>query len=77
MPANNGRYYRKNLRQSGYLFNQNGIALVAALVLTLVLSLLIITAIRFSTTDITRTKNYVETRQATYIAEGGIHRVLI
>lgn len=41
-----------------------------------VLSLLIFTAVKYSTTDITRTKNYTETLQATYIAEAGIHRAL-
>ena len=67
---------KKNLCQPGYLCNQNGIALVAGLILMTVLSLLIFTAVKYSTTDITRTKNYTETLQATYIAEAGIHRAL-
>ena len=76
MPRDSGRYYQKNLCQPGYLCNQNGIALVAGLILMTVLSLLIFTAVKYSTTDITRTKNYTETLQATYIAEAGIHRAL-
>ena len=67
---------KKNLCQPGYLCNQNGIALVAGLILMTVLSLLIFTAVKYSTTDITRTKNYTETLRATYIAEAGIHRAL-
>jgi hypothetical protein len=68
--------YRKNFAGSGYLCNQKGIALVAGLTLMTVLSLLIITAIQYATQDITRTKNYTETLQATHIAEAGIHRAL-
>jgi len=69
-------YHRKNFAGSGYLCNQKGIALVAGLTLMTVLSLLIITAIQYATQDITRTKNYTETLQATHIAEAGIHRAL-
>ena len=76
MPRDSGRYYQKNFAGSRYLCNQNGIALVASLILMTVLSLLIITTIQYATQDITRTKNYTETLQATYIAEAGIHRAL-
>ncbi len=71
-PSSQNCYHRKN----GYLCNQNGIALIAGLVLMTVLSLLTIAALKYSTADITRTKNYTETVQATHIAEAGIHRAL-
>ena len=79
MPRDNGFKNwccKRNLLKSGYLSNQNGIALVAGLVFMLLMTLLIFTAIKYSASDITRTKNYAETRQATAIAEAGIHRAL-
>ncbi|MBL4665250.1 MAG: pilus assembly PilX N-terminal domain-containing protein [Nitrospinaceae bacterium] len=69
-------YYKKNVLGFVPLPNQKGIALIAGLVFLTVLSLLIITTIRWASDDITRTKNYVETRQATYIAEAGIQMAL-
>jgi hypothetical protein len=69
-------YYQKNVLGFVPFSNQKGIALIAGLVFLTILSLLIITAIRWASDDITRTKNYVETRQATYIAEAGIQMAL-
>ncbi|MBC8287856.1 MAG: hypothetical protein H8E42_10335 [Nitrospinae bacterium] len=41
-----------------------------------VLTLLSFTAVKWASKDITRTKNYTQILQATYIAEAGIHRAL-
>ncbi len=69
-------FHRKNVSDSNHFCNDQGIALIAGLVFMVVLSLLTYTTIQWSTKDITRTKDYAETRQATYIAEAGIHRAL-
>lgn len=79
MPRDNGfknRCCQEIYLRPGYLSNQSGIALVAGLVFMLMMTLLIFTAIKYASTDITRTENYTETRQATAIAEAGIHRAL-
>lgn len=66
--------YLENL--AGYLTNQKGIALATGLMLMVVLTLLSFVAIQWASKDISRTKNYTQARQATYIAEAGIHRAL-
>ena len=75
-PHSQKGYHQKNVLGFMPLSNQKGIALIAGLVFLTILSLLIIAAIRWASDDITRTKNYVETRQATYIAEAGIQKAL-
>ncbi len=75
MPRNQGC---KNgfYREAGHFSNQNGIALVAGLLLMVVLTLLSFVAIKWASQDITQTKNYATTIQATYIAEAGINKAL-
>jgi len=69
-------FHRKNYFGLSHFFNEQGISLIAGLVFIVVLSLLAFTAIQWSSKDITRTKDYAETRQAINIAEAGIHRAL-
>lgn len=69
-------HFQTTFSGSSPLSNQKGIALIAGLVFMTVLSLLMFTAVRWASDDITRTKNYVETRQATYIAEAGIQKAI-
>jgi hypothetical protein len=63
-------------REAEHFSNQKGIALITGLLLMVVLTLLSFVAIKWASQDITRTKNYATTIQATYIAEAGIHRAL-
>ena len=48
------------------------IALVAGLIFMLMMTLLTFTAIKYASTDITRTENYTESLQATAIADAEI-----
>jgi Tfp pilus assembly protein PilX len=67
---------RKFFAGSKYISNQKGVALVTGLILLVVLGLLSFVAFQYSVADISRTKDYTKTRQATYIAEAGIDRAL-
>ena len=59
-----------------HLSGESGIVLATALVLLLVLTLLAAVTTQWSATDLKRTKNYKNTRQAFFIAEAGIQMAL-
>lgn len=58
------------------LKNESGFAFVAALLLLMVLSLLVVVGTQWASQDIKRASNYKKTREVFYIAETGIQRAV-
>ncbi|KMP12702.1 hypothetical protein UR09_00485 [Candidatus Nitromaritima sp. SCGC AAA799-A02] len=69
-------FCRRNFRPFNILRNQDGVVLVTALVLLLMLALLAAVAVQWAATDTKRSKQYIKTRAAFYLAEAGIQRAL-
>ncbi len=56
--------------------NERGIALVSVLLFLLVLAILVPVTVQMTQTDMKRTKDYRQTKQALFIAEAGLHQTM-